>query len=65
MNDKPDILQTPQLNPMPKRACIITIMFGIDTDDVALKVKQAVDNAVKDIEQKKYLFQITESPIGK
>jgi hypothetical protein len=65
MNDTPNIPQAPQLPSMPKRACIITIMFGIESDDTALKVKQAVDNAVKDIEQKKYLFQITESPIGK
>lgn len=47
--------------PMPKKSCMITLMFGIDTDEQALVVKQVVDDAIKDIEKKRYTFQINET----
>lgn len=51
----------PQPNPtMPKKACIITLMFECQDDKQAFSIKEAIDNLVKDIQQKRYTFQITE-----
>jgi len=47
--------------PMPKKSCMVTLMFGIENDKEALLVKQAIDEAVKDIEKKRYTFQIVET----
>lgn len=46
--------------PMPKKSCVITIMFGIEQDAEALKLKAIVDDAIKDMKEKRYTFQITE-----
>lgn len=54
-------MDTPQIRPVPKRSCIITLMFEIATDDEAMKVKKVIDDVVKDLENKKYNFQINES----
>jgi len=47
--------------PMPKKSCMLTLMFGIENDKEALLVKHAIDEAVKDIEKKRYTFQINET----
>jgi len=47
--------------PMPKKSCMVTLMFGIETDAEALDVKAVIDEKVKDIEKKRYTFQINES----
>ena len=53
--------QPPQQTPMPPKSCMITLMFGIDTDAEALEVKKVIDEAIKDIKKKRYTFQINES----
>ncbi|GAI95020.1 unnamed protein product [marine sediment metagenome] len=50
-----------QQQPMPKKSCMITIMFGIEDDKKALDIKEVIDNAVKDIDPKRYTFQISET----
>jgi len=50
----------PEQTPMPKKSCMITIMFGIEDDAEALKVKQQIDDALKDIKEKRYSFGINE-----
>lgn len=47
--------------PMPKKSCMVTLMFGIESDDEALTVKKVIDEAVKDIEKKRFTFQIIET----
>ena len=50
----------PEQTPMPKKSCMITIMFGIEDDAEALKVKQQIDDALKGIKEKRYSFGINE-----
>lgn len=50
----------PEQTPMPKKSCVVTIMFPIEDDAEALKIKAVVDEAVKDMKDKRYTFQITE-----
>lgn len=50
-----------QITTMPKKACMITLMFGIKDDAEGLAVKQIVDDAIKEIPEKRYTFQITET----
>jgi len=45
---------------MPKKACIVSLMFEITDDKQALDVKAQIDAAIKDISQKRYTFQIAE-----
>lgn len=52
--------EEPKKTPMPKKSCMITVMFGIENDSEALDVKQTIDEALKDIEDKRYTFQINE-----
>ena len=52
--------QPQQATSMPKKSCMITLMFGIDNDQQALDVKKQVDVIVKDIKDKRYNFQINE-----
>ena len=47
--------------PMPKKACMITLMFPVKDDAEGLAVKQVLDDAIKDITEKRYTFQITET----
>lgn len=54
-------MDNPQLAPMPKKSCMITIMFGIEDDTEALKLKSVIDDAIKDVKEKRYTFQIQES----
>lgn len=46
--------------PIPKKACIINIMFPIVDDTEALAVKQQIDDAIENVKEKRYSFQITE-----
>jgi len=46
---------------MPAKSCMITLAFGIKTDEEALAVKKVVDEAIKDIEKKRYTFQIIQA----
>ena len=47
--------------PMPKKSCMVTIMFPIDDDKEAMAAKEYFDNAVKDMKEKRYTFQIIET----
>ena len=47
--------------PMPKKSCMVTLMFAIETDDEALAIKQVIDEAIKNIEKKRFTFQIIET----
>jgi len=47
--------------PMPKKAVMITIMFGIEDNQSAMTFKEKLDVLVKDIEPKRYTFQINET----
>lgn len=49
-----------QQTPVPKKSCMITVMFGIEDDKEALNVKQQIDDALKDLKDKRYTFQINE-----
>lgn len=46
--------------PMPKKSCMITIMFPVTDDSEALRTKQNIDDALKDVRDKRYTFQINE-----
>jgi len=54
-------MEEPQLQtPVPKKSCMITVMFAIEDDAEALKVKQQIDDALKDLKEKRYNFSINE-----
>ena len=52
----------PQLPPkcQPKKGVSIQIMFPCESDDVAIAIKKQIDLVVKDIEEKRYTFNISE-----
>lgn len=52
--------QPPQLTPMPKKSCMVNLMFPVTDDTEALAVKQVIDDAVKDMKEKRFTFQIIE-----
>jgi hypothetical protein len=54
-------MDTPQTPPMPKKVCMVQLMFPIDNDKDALDVKQQIDAVIKDIKDKRFTFQIIES----
>ena len=56
-----EVPSQPPLRPMPKRSCMINLMFAIKTDAEALAVKAAIDKAVAGIEEKRYTFQLNEN----
>jgi len=47
--------------PMPKKSCMVTLMFEIKTDEQAMELKKSIDTHVKGIEKKRYTFQIIET----
>lgn len=51
----------PQLPDTPKRVCSISIMFPIENDEQALQLKQAIDQVIPDVPNKRYNFQIIET----
>ena len=46
---------------MPKKSCMITLMFPVKDDAEGLVVKQVLDDAIKDFKEKRYTFQINET----
>lgn len=56
-NDKPPF--SPAVQP-PKKGCNISLMFPIENDTEALAIKAKIDEAVADMEHKRYTFQISE-----
>lgn len=46
---------------MPKKSCMVTLMFGITDDEQAMSLKKVIDEHVKNIEKKRYTFQINET----
>lgn len=52
--------EQPQSTPMPKKSCMITLMFPVTDDSEALAVKKVLDEAMKDVKDKRYTFQINE-----
>lgn len=47
--------------PMPKKACMITIMFPVTTDEASLVIKHAIDDILADLKEKRVTFQIVET----
>jgi len=47
--------------PMPKKSCMVTLVFEIKNDEQAMELKKSIDTHVKDIEKKRYTFQIIET----
>ena len=54
-------MDTPPATPMPQKSCMITLMFPVEDDSLALQIKAVIDDAIKDIKEKRYTFQIQES----
>lgn len=54
-------METPQEIQKPKRACNISVIFPCEDDTKAMELKKIIDEAVKDIENKRYTFQILET----
>lgn len=54
-------MENPPTKEMPKRSCMINLMFAIDSDAEALRVKESIDKAVEHIKEKRYTFQLNQS----
>lgn len=54
-------MDTPQTPPMPKKVCMVQLMFPVIEDKIALDIKQQIDAIIKDVKDKRYTFQIIES----
>lgn len=54
-------MESPPKAPMPKKYCMITLMFPIEDSKKAIEIKSVIDEAVKDIEDKRFRFEINES----
>lgn len=52
--------QPEQKTPMPKKSCMINLMFPVTEDSEALAVKHVLDEQLKDVQEKRYTFQIIE-----
>jgi len=46
--------------PAAKKGVSIQIMFPCESDEVAIGIKAKIDDIVKDIEEKRYTFSISE-----
>ncbi|GAH82285.1 unnamed protein product, partial [marine sediment metagenome] len=44
----------PQPEPMPKKSCMVTLMFEIKDDSEAMALKKVIDDHVKNIDKKRY-----------
>ncbi|GAJ05918.1 unnamed protein product [marine sediment metagenome] len=53
--------QPPQKEPIPKKSVMVTVMFGIKDNQEAMVFKDKLDALVKEIEPKRYTFQINET----
>ena len=47
--------------PMPKKSCMVTIMFPVADDTDAIAIKKSIDNAIEELKEKRYTFQINET----
>lgn len=54
-------MDKPPENTMPKKACVINLMFECTDDQQAFNIKSQIDTLVKDIPQKRFTFQIVET----
>lgn len=54
-------MDSPVSHTVPKKNCVITLMFAVEDDAFALAVKDNIDIAVKDIKDKRYTFQLNET----
>lgn len=54
-------MDTLQPIPMPKKSCVVSLMFAIIDDKEALDIKAVIDQAVQNIKDKRYTFQIIET----
>jgi len=54
-------MENAQLPPMPKKSCLINLMFAIEDDKDALIIKEQIDTAIAHIKEKRYTFQIVET----
>lgn len=52
-------MATPKV-PM-KKACMISLMFPVENDNMALEVKRKIDEALPIVDNKRYTFQILET----
>jgi len=55
------MVDTSQNIPMPKKACMVTIMFPIPDNKAAYDIKEQLDAILKDIKDKRLTFQIIET----
>jgi len=46
---------------MPKKACMISLMFAVESDNEAMLVKQGIDKVLPDVKKRRYTFQIVET----
>lgn len=60
MNDHPT-QDTPKPPAPMKKACMISLMFEVENDDEAFDVKRKLDDALPNIDKKRYTFQIVET----
>jgi hypothetical protein len=54
-------MDIPPQVPMPKKSCLINLMFAIEDDKEALAIKEQIDAAIAKIKDKRYTFQIVET----
>ena len=54
MNDEKQV-------PMPKKACMMTLMFPVTTDEACVVIKHAIDDILADLKEKRVTFQIVET----
>jgi len=54
-------MESPNTPPTPKKACIINLMFSINSNEDAMLIKEKVDELAKNIKEKRYTFQIVET----
>ncbi|GAI82904.1 unnamed protein product [marine sediment metagenome] len=47
--------------PIPQKSVMVTVMFGIKDNQEAMVFKDKLDALVKEIEPKRYTFQINET----
>ena len=52
--------QPQEQTPMPKKSCMITLMYAIKDDTEALELKAIIDEYMAKIPEKRYTFQIVE-----
>jgi hypothetical protein len=50
-----------EVRPMPKKSCLLTVMFPIDDDQEAIDVKKVVNEALLPYTDKRITMQINES----